>query len=194
TYVLPIVVVKEQCDNLLGRNWLDELNPNWKSNVLQVTTSTEETLENILDANKAVLARTLGKIKNFEVKLRLKPEAKPKFLRHRSPPYSQRCLIEKELDAQVKEGLLEPVSYSNWASPIVVVEKVDEKGTPTGELRICGDYKATVNPQLEVEQFPLPKVTDLFAKIKQKGCEKFSRLDLRKAYQQMVVHPDDREL
>ena len=47
--------------------------------------------------------------------------------------------------------------HSDWAAPIVVVRRGD------GSLRICGDYKVTVNPYLEMNTYTLPNPQDLFA-------------------------------
>lgn len=81
-------------------------------------------------------------------------------------------------------GVLEKVSYSTWAAPIVPVLK------PDGTVRICGDYKVTVNNDLEVHQYPLPKAEDLFANLN--GGKKFSKLDLSHAYQQVLLDNESR--
>lgn len=47
------------------------------------------------------------------------------------------------------------VSHSDWAAPIVAVLKQD------GAVRICGDYKVTVNSALDIDQYPLPQPEDL---------------------------------
>ena len=78
-----------------------------------------------------------------------------------------------------KQGILEPVTHSNWAAPIVAVPKKD------GSFRICGDYKVTVNQVLDVEQYPLPKPEDLFATLA--GGKLFSKLDLSQAYLQLPL-------
>ena len=54
-----------------------------------------------------------------------------------------------------------------------------------GKFRICGDYKVTVNAALDIDQYPLPKPDDLFASLA--GGQKFTKLDLAQAYQQLVL-------
>ena len=45
---------------------------------------------------------------------------------------------------------------------------------------ICGDYKVTINPALEVDQHPLPNPEELFFTLR--VGEKFPNLDLSRAY------------
>ena len=71
---------------------------------------------------------------------------------------------------------------SDWAAPIVPVPKSD------GGIRICGDYKVTINPALEVDQFPMPTPEDLFATLA--GGQAFTKLDLSQAYQQVMLEPN----
>ena len=52
-------------------------------------------------------------------------------------------------------------------------------------MRICGDYKVTLNQVLDVDQHPLPKPSDLFATLA--GGKVFSKLDITQAYHQMEV-------
>ncbi|XP_058857712.1 uncharacterized protein K02A2.6-like [Acipenser ruthenus] len=122
-------------------------------------------------------------MKDITVKLDIKPDSKPKFLK---APYVIRPKVEVDLDALVKDGVLEPVSVSEWVTPIVPVLKKD------GSIRICGDFKVTLNPVLSVEQYPLPHIDDLFAGLA--GGQKFSKIDLCQAYLQMHVDGKSREL
>ena len=55
--------------------------------------------------------------------------------------------------------MIEPVTHSEWAAPIVPVLKRD------GTVRICGDYKLTVNRAAKAEIYPLPRIEDLLAQL-----------------------------
>ncbi|XP_053400415.1 uncharacterized protein K02A2.6-like [Mercenaria mercenaria] len=92
--------------------------------------------------------------------------------------------IEEELDRLVKDGVLEKVDTSEWATPIVPVPKKEG-------IRICGDFKVTINPLLEVDQHPLPKIEDIFASLG-KG-KSFSKIDLKNAYLQVEVDEDSKQ-
>ncbi len=58
--------------------------------------------------------------------------------------------VGQELDKLEKSGVIEKIPFADWAAPIVVVPKTDDR------IRICDDYKVTINPALNVEQYPLP--------------------------------------
>ena len=103
-------------------------------------------------------------------------DAKPRFCKARSVPFATKEAIEAELDCLESCGILEKVDYSLWAAPIVAVTKEKD-----GKIRICGDYKVTVNQSLEVDQYPLHKPAELFASLA--GGQKFTKLDLSQAYQ-----------
>ncbi len=72
-------------------------------------------------------------------------------------PIALRGAVEENLERLENDGVLVKVNYSQWATPVMVVLKKD------GSIRLCGDYKVSVNPALEVDQYPLPKPDDLFA-------------------------------
>ena len=80
--------------------------------------------------------------------------------------------------------MIEKIDYSEWAAPIVPVKK------PNGKIRICGDYKVTINQYLVNPQHPMPRPDELFSKLN--GGKKFSKLDLSQAYQQIVVNEQSR--
>jgi hypothetical protein len=77
------------------------------------------------------------------------------------------------------------VETGQWAALIVIVRKAD------GYVRICGDYKVTINPYLESNVYPMPNPGDLFATLP--GGARFSSLDMKQAYQQMQVEVDSQD-
>ena len=59
---------------------------------------------------------------------------------------------------------------------------------PNGKICLCGNYKLTVNPALEADQYLITKPEDLFTALT--GGKKFSKLDLKEAYQQVVLEEE----
>ena len=115
-------------------------------------------------------------------KLYVPVEAKPCFWKPRPVPYAIQDKVKGELDRLVKRGILTKVDTSDWASPIVVV-KADRS------LRLCGDYKVSVNRVIDINQYPLPTAEDLFATLS--GGKMFnSKIDLSSAYLQLELEDD----
>ena len=79
----------------------------------------------------------------------------------------------------MKEGVIQPVTHSDWAAPVVPVVKCD------GSVRLCGDYKITVNKIAKFDSYPLPRIDDLFASLS--GGRTFTKLDLAHAYLQVPL-------
>ena len=99
-----------------------------------------------------VFEEGIGIMKGVKTKLHLKEGSVPKFCKPRSVPFALREAIERDLDRLEGIGVLEKVNHSQWASPII---KSDNS------IRICEDYKVTINSLLNVDQFSLtnPKKT-----------------------------------
>lgn len=84
-----------------------------------------------------------------KVTLQLKPDAKPVFRPKRPVAYDATPLVEAELDRLLELGV-SPVSYSDWAAPIVTIKK------PNGSIRMCADFATGLNDALETYHYPLP--------------------------------------
>ncbi|RXN30262.1 putative protein K02A2.6-like protein [Labeo rohita] len=126
----------------------------------------------------------MGTLKHIKGKITLKEDAVPKFHKARPVPYAIRQKVEIELDRLEAEGILSKVDWSPWATPVVPVSKKD------GSVRLCGDFKVSVNPELHVEQYPLPRIEDIFATLS--GGRHFSKIDLAEAYLQMEMEEDSK--
>ena len=78
-----------------------------------------------------------------------------------------------------QEGILEPVKRSEWATPLVIVSKRNDK------LRVCGDFKVTINQCVKIKIYSLPTTEDIFERLA--GGNIFTRLDLSQVYLQLPV-------
>ena len=67
--------------------------------------------------------------------------------------------MEAELKRLREEGTIEPVIFSEWAAPIVPVIKQN------GTVRICGDYRLTVNQSVKRNSYPLLQIEDIFCRL-----------------------------
>lgn len=182
--ILLVVVVKDngrRLPALLGRNWLEHLKLDWSA-IGQVTA--EDRAMSLRKKYPAVFSQTMGTVKSFEAKISLNADATPVFCRARSLPFELKEKVEEQLREMVKTGMLQQVSHSDWATPLVVVQKKD------GSLRLCGDYKVTINPVLKTDHYPLPRPEDLYSAIT--GGKVFCVLDLSATYQQVPLSPESR--
>jgi len=71
------------------------------------------------------------------------------------------------------------VDNNDWETQLVPVLKGN------GKIRLCGDYKTTVNRYLEDVKHPLPKVDELFVALQ--GGKTFSKIDFMNAYIQLLL-------
>ena len=137
----------------------------------------------MLDRHLAVFQEGLGKLKNYKAKIILDPQATPRFCKARPVPYALKAKVEEELDRLTAE---EPRQFADWAAPIVPVLKGDQT------VRICGDFKQTINQASKLDKYPIPRIEDLFAGLAGGTC--FSKLDLSKAYLQVPLDDEARAI
>ena len=60
-----------------------------------------------------------------------------------------------------------------------------------GSLRVCGDYRTTVNQSADLDQCPLPNAEDLCVTLA--GGQVFSKVDLSHAYQQVELDEESQK-
>jgi len=176
---LPLVVVEGKGPPLLGRNWLANIPINWQhikslSSVPKgASSNVTERLNTLLAKYSRLWKEGLEAAVGSKGTLTLKESAIPVFCKARPIPYGMRKLVEAELEKLQKDGVISSVTWSEWATPLVVVPKGD------GRVRLCGDFKVSVNPALKIDQYPLPKVEDMFATLGKSTV--FSKVDLKLA-------------
>ena len=131
---------------------------------------------NVPESFPQLFAEGVGTLQGYQAKITLSSDAKPRFHRPRQVPYALKQKVEEELNRLQKEGIIQPVENSKWAAPVVIARKADNS------IRICWDYKVTINPYLNTDNYPMPNPHDLFATLA--GGQYFTRLDMKQAYQQ----------
>ncbi|KAL5475498.1 hypothetical protein EMCRGX_G025319 [Ephydatia muelleri] len=184
---LLLLVVESQGPPLMGRNRLSKVSINWYHiKELTVSKAQEKTgqqwIKVLLRKHPGLFREELGRMSNIAARLMVKEDTSPVFLKARPVPYSLRQKVEMELERMVSTGALSPVSWSEWAAPIVVVPKSD------GSVRICGDFRVSINPFLKVDQYLLPRVEDIL-----EDSTIFSKIDRQSAYLQMELEEESKE-
>ncbi len=94
--------------------------------------------------------------------------------------YALRSKVEAELERLLSLGIISNVETAKVnTTPIVPVLK------PSGQVRICGDFKVSVNQYLDLTQYPLPHIEEVFKRLS--GGQVFSKLDQPDAYLQFEL-------
>ena len=174
---MMMVIAKGKRTPLFGRDWLSKFKLNWQR-IFAVQEAPASSLESILKKHKKIFSLTMGEIKDFEARIDMNSDA-PRFFKARPVPYALQEPVKKEIDRLEAAGVLKKIERSEFASPQVVVPKRD------GSLRLCGDYKVSINEHMVDQPYMLPTAEDLFATLA--GGKKFSILDLSQAYAQVRV-------
>lgn len=113
-----------------------------------------------------------------EVNIQLDKEERPQLFKARQVPFVMRQ-VEEELQHLQSLGMIQPVQFSDWADPIMPVVKKD------GRVRICGEFKVTINEGKKFDNYPIPRIEELFPSLARGKA--FTRLDLLCAYLQILL-------
>jgi hypothetical protein len=193
-YNLKLIVVQDAHPPLLGLQWIrtlqldlnklirDDQPPN--SHIHQVLHSSK--LQLLLQKYNHVLNTKLGHCTKIKAHIELKPNTSPKFFKPRPIPFAYVDQVKEEINRKVAAGILERVDTSLWAAPIVPVQK------PNGKIRVCGDFKVTINPHTLVDQHPIPSIDQLFSRLS--NGQQFTKLDLSDAYLQVELDDSSKDL
>lgn len=183
-----LYIVPHGYEALLGRMWIRGLGINLDDidhcrptlsrnpdNINMVSTA----LHDILQRYSAIFEEKVGCAPNVTVKLHLREDAKPIFIKQRDVPFALRERVEKELKTLESQDIITPVATSDWGSPLVVIAK------PDGGVRLCVDYKCGVNQRLVAANHPIRRIDEVLHSLR--GSRFFCKLDLHKAYLHLKV-------
>ena len=159
--VLPLLVVKGPGVSLFGRNWLEKLQVNWQA---IHSVQGDSAVRQLLQRHTTLFRDEVGRLEGFKAKIYMPENAQPHFFKSCRVQYYLKDKVDAELERLQKEGIITPVKFSEWAAPIVPVLKSN------GQVRICGDYKITVNQVAKFDMYPLPLVEDLLTTLSGASC------------------------
>ena len=171
-----VVVVDGKGPCLMGRVLMRRLG--LLSDVQSLSTEPAN-VTSILKEYPDLFSEGLGCYKGHQFAIEVDPTVPPKFCKARPVPYALRAKVDHEIDRLLQEGIISPVTNSPWAAPVVPVLK------PNGSIRLCGDYKLTVNRAARLDTYPIPSLDDLFSGLA--GGKVFSKLDMSQAYAQLCL-------
>lgn len=180
---ITLVVVEDQGPLLMGRDLISKFQV-LKTNNDILTIKDNSLAQEMQDKFPGLFSEGLGCFTGYKVSLDVDTSVPTKFCRARPVPYTMKPKLDKALDSLQKDGIISPVPYSPWAAPVVPVLKSD------GSIRVCGDYKVTVNKAVKLDSYPIPKLDDLFSSLA--GGSIFSKLDMSQAYCQLELDEESK--
>lgn len=189
---VDVYIVTNNKPRILGRNWLKIFNLwplNMNCNKIEYNVKVNDAY-NIINVIKEkymeVFSPGWGNFKGECISLKLKDSAIPKFLPVRQVPFALQDKVKNEIKRLLLNKRIEPVKFSRWGTPVVPILKPDKT------VRLCGDYKLTLNKYLETDHYPLPHIETIFQTLR--GAEYYCELDLKEAYLQAPLDLNSQEL
>ena len=82
-------------------------------------------MKNLLHKYDDLFKDELGLLKDIKVTFATQADSKPKHLKCRTEPYALKPRIHNELKKLVVQGVISPLSTSDWATTLVPVVKPD---------------------------------------------------------------------
>ena len=103
----------------------------------------------------------------------------------RQVPNAYRSLVEAQLERLAQQGVLTPVDVAEYRTTLLVIVP-----RPNGHVRVCGDFKVSINPHLNIQQYPMPTCDEMFQRLAGGQC--FTKLALADDYLQLEMDKKSR--
>ena len=152
----------ENCANLFGLPWLRATANNLVNDCLNIgkIECGPKGVSDLTEKFSSIFNQSLRETMTIKpVTIRCESQCKPVYRKARPLPLALQTKVKNELDSMVENRIIERVEWSEWASCIVPVIKTN------GNIRICLDFKSTVNPCVQSHEYSLPLIKDIVAKL-----------------------------
>ena len=117
-------------------------------------------------------------------RLAMDPQVRPIRQRRRKFNEEKRQAIKDETQKLLAVGHIREIQYPEWLANVVLVKK------SSGEWRMCVDF-TDLNKACPKDSYPLPSIDALVDSAS--GCKLLSFLDAFLGYNQIKMHPMDKE-
>jgi hypothetical protein len=140
-----------------------------------------------------VFAQTVQELKrcpNYELKLTLKPDAKPRY--QRQYKLSERDAIEchNQIMEFKNAGLIQPSKNSLYNTAIFLIDKKDKMAN---NKRVLLDFRH-LNANIQNFNLELPQMHDILNSLASSQANYYTTTDLKSSYYQVGLHPDSRHI
>jgi hypothetical protein len=119
----------------------------------------------------------IGRIKNFEYKIKIKDDAMPVHCSPARTSFEQMKIIDNEIKLLEEKGIIRP-SKSDYCSRTVLVKRKD------GRFRLCQDYR-DLNKDIEKDRYPIPDIQLCLRTTRNSNY--FTNLDMNNAFLQVPL-------
>lgn len=177
--------------NLFGIDWINQFDLwnvplNTVCNSVRKNAADDELTSEVKSTFPALFSEGLGRCSKVKASLALKPDAKAIFRRARPIAFAAAPKVEEEIHRQQHMGVFTPISYSDYAAPIVAAQKKN------GKVRICGDYSTGLNEALESNRTPPPTPDSIFSHLSRMSV--FSKIDFSDGFLQIELDEASKKL
>jgi len=151
-----------------------------KINVNSINAEKPITVDDLVKSHPE-LFNGIGKLKDFQVTLHIDKSVVPVAQPHRRIPFHIRQKVEKEIQSELAQDIIEPVTGpTEWVSPIVTPPKPHNPD----EIRLCLDARV-INSAIKRTRYVTPTLDDIIHDLN--GATVFSKLDLKAGYKQLEL-------
>lgn len=192
------IIVVQRGKPVIGRLWFNALGIELSlvKSIASVSQDIIESTKNsLLSEFSSTFQQTTGMAPIPQLNIKVQPATRPKFFKYRPVPFALRDATDAELDKLEAENVITLIPNAEWGTPLVVIPKKPTKVDAPKEVinvRLCADYKVTINPHLVPDNYPIPRIEEILNQVC--GSKFYCTFDIYKAYLHLPVDEETARL